>query len=53
VVFTDQSRKGDHICYISDTRKFQRDYPNWSITRKVPDIVDEIIESLEAERRGG
>jgi CDP-paratose 2-epimerase len=53
VVFSDQSRKGNHICYISDTRKFERDYPSWSIMRKVPDIVDEIIQSLEKERRVG
>jgi CDP-paratose 2-epimerase len=26
--YVDQPRKGDHICYISDLRKLQSDYPN-------------------------
>jgi CDP-paratose 2-epimerase len=51
VIFSEESRKGDHICYISDTRKFRRHYPSWSLSRKVPDIIDEIIESMEPRRR--
>lgn len=27
---SDDNRKGDHIWYISDTRKFQTHYPEWS-----------------------
>jgi len=27
--YVDENRKGDHICYISDLRKFQSHYPNW------------------------
>lgn len=27
--YLDEARKGDHIWYVSDTRKFERDYPAW------------------------
>ena len=30
VVDTDQNRIGDHVWYISDTRKFRSHYPGWS-----------------------
>ena len=32
VVYSEQNRIGDHIWYISDTRKFQSHYPAWSYT---------------------
>jgi len=27
--YSDEARKGDHIWWISDTSKFERDYPRW------------------------
>jgi len=39
------SRIGDHICYISDMTKFKTHYPNWTITRDLNTILNEIIES--------
>ena len=41
--YVEEARKGDHICYISDLRKFQSHYPNWSITRSLDNIFAEII----------
>jgi CDP-paratose 2-epimerase len=41
--YVEEARKGDHICYISDLRKFQSHYPNWSITRSLDNIFEEII----------
>ncbi len=38
-----QNRKGDHIWYISNTNKFKNDYPNWKITYKIEQIIEEII----------
>ena len=32
----------DIICYISDLRKFQEDYPDWEITRTLDDILEEL-----------
>jgi len=44
--YSDQHRRGDHICYYSDLRKLKRDYPNWSITRSLDDIFDELAQSV-------
>jgi CDP-paratose 2-epimerase len=43
--YVEQARRGDHICYISDLRKFQADFPSWRITRSLDDILDEILEA--------
>jgi CDP-paratose 2-epimerase len=45
--YVDQNRIGDHICYISDLRKFQSHYPGWKIEISLRDIVSQIIESWE------
>src|SRR5258705_7426849 len=41
--YVEDARKGDHICYISDLRKFQSHYPNWKVTRDLDTIFKEII----------
>jgi CDP-paratose 2-epimerase len=41
--YQERARKGDHICYISDVRKLKAHYPNWSITRNLETIFEEII----------
>ena len=43
--YVEQNRQGDHICYISDLRKFQCHYPEWSITRSLQDILEELVEA--------
>lgn len=43
--YREQNRTGDHIWWISDTRRFREDYPEWSITRDVPQILEEIYVS--------
>lgn len=47
--YIDENRRGDHLCYISDTRKFRSHYPNWSITRSLQDILGEMV-AAETER---
>ncbi len=37
-------RESDHIWWISDISKFKRHYPNWSITKDLDFIFNEIIE---------
>jgi CDP-paratose 2-epimerase len=37
------NRRGDHICYISDIRKFMTHYPEWSISRSLEDILKELV----------
>jgi CDP-paratose 2-epimerase len=46
--YRDQNRIGDHICYMSDLRKMRSHFPEWSITRRLPDIVEEMV---RAERQ--
>jgi CDP-paratose 2-epimerase len=43
--YTDQNRRGDHICYISDLRKIRSHYPGWSLTYSLRDLVGEIVEA--------
>ncbi|MFT4556403.1 MAG: CDP-paratose 2-epimerase, partial [Planctomycetaceae bacterium] len=45
VSYTDQNRIGDHIWYVSDTRKFQSHYPDWYYGHSLRSTVQEIIES--------
>jgi CDP-paratose 2-epimerase len=42
--YDDQNRAGDHICYISDLSKMKTHYPQWDLTRSLPDIFEEIHE---------
>jgi CDP-paratose 2-epimerase len=44
--YVEDNRVGDHIWYISDVRKFQRDYPDWSYRYSIRDILVEIHEAL-------
>jgi len=47
--YVDEARKGDHICYISNLRKFQAHYPNWKITRSLDAILEEMIAAQRAK----
>jgi CDP-paratose 2-epimerase len=51
--YVEEARKGDHICYISDLRKFQSHYPNWKITHNLDTIFQEIIAAQQAEKTSG
>jgi len=44
-VYKDEPRKGDHIVYITNMKKFKTHYPNWSITYTLEDILKEMIET--------
>lgn len=48
--YTETNRTGDHVWWISDTRKFQRHYPAWrqeyDIARLMREIRDELVERL-------
>lgn len=41
--YQEQNRTGDHICYMSDLRKLMGHYPDWSITRPLPQIIEEMV----------
>lgn len=40
--YSEQARKGDHICYISDLSKFREHYPAWAVTRSLDSILEEL-----------
>jgi CDP-paratose 2-epimerase len=42
---TDQARSGDHIWWISDVRRFQADYPEWSYRYDLRETVEELVEA--------
>jgi CDP-paratose 2-epimerase len=41
--YEDREREGDHIVYYSDLRKMKADFPDWSITRDLDSIFEEIL----------
>jgi CDP-paratose 2-epimerase len=43
--YSDVVRPGDHICYISDLAKMKRHYPEWSVSRNLSTIFEEIHKS--------
>jgi CDP-paratose 2-epimerase len=46
--YVEQNRRGDHICYISDLRKLKAHYPEWSISRSLRDILQEMVDTERA-----
>ena len=40
--YTERSRIGDHIWWISDIRRFQTDYPHWRLHHSLDDIFDDL-----------
>ena len=47
---TAESRAGDHIWWISDSSRFQRDYPAWRLTRSIGDMIGEIHAELASRQ---
>lgn len=41
--YSDQNRRGDHVCYITDMTKFKSHYPTWSLTMSLDDMLDQMI----------
>ena len=41
------NRIGDHIWYISDTRKFKKHYPHWKQEYGTKQIIEELIHSFQ------
>lgn len=43
--YSEENRQGDHICYYSDLRKMKAHYPEWTITKNIDNVFEEIVES--------
>src|SRR6266446_10792395 len=50
--YLEQNRKGDHIWYISDVRRFQTHFPEWRLRHDVETILEDIYENNEEHWTG-
>lgn len=46
---SDEARKGDHICYISNMQKFRLHYPEWDLTWTLPAICEAMWANMRAD----
>jgi CDP-paratose 2-epimerase len=46
--YLEEARNGDHICYISNLSRFLNHYPDWSISKSLDNIFEELIQSWKA-----
>jgi CDP-paratose 2-epimerase len=44
--YSDNHRKGDHIWWISDFRKFQNHYPEWEFQYSLKDIIINLYDGI-------
>jgi CDP-paratose 2-epimerase len=49
--YSEQARKGDHICYISNLAKLRSHYPHWSVTRGLDTILNEMVVAEREHQR--
>jgi CDP-paratose 2-epimerase len=49
VEYVDEPRRGDHICYITDLRRFRGDYADWSVTVELDEIFEELAGKSRSE----
>ena len=40
--YVNENRIGDHICYYSNLSKMKEHYPNWSITKNIQNVFEDI-----------
>jgi CDP-paratose 2-epimerase len=48
VEYSDRNRVGDHICYISDLRRIEADYPGWRQEYTLERTLDEIAAAVRS-----
>lgn len=46
--YLEDNRVDDHICWISDVRKFQQHDPGWKFRYGIRDILTEIYQACRA-----
>ncbi len=46
-VYLEESRSGDHTRSYSALRKLPSPYPKWSITKRLPEVISEIVQSWQ------
>lgn len=48
--YCDEARQGDHICYYSDLRRMQADYPGWAPLVGLEETISEIVAAMDRRR---
>jgi len=51
LIYSDQNRTGDHICYYSDLRKLMTHFPDWKLTYNLEQIVEEMVKVIVDQQR--
>jgi CDP-paratose 2-epimerase len=51
-VYDEKAREGDHICYYSDLRRMQADYPGWAPEFSLGETLDQIVDAWQRSRQG-
>ncbi len=46
-----KAREGDHIWWVSDVRRFQEDYPDWSYEYDLRTIITEIVDAAKQKQQ--
>ena len=49
--YLDEPRRGDHVCYITDLRRFRRDYPGWELSYSLEDLPGDLVGEPRVEAR--
>lgn len=49
--YSEQERRGDHICYISNLTKLKSHFPDWQPIRNLDSILDEMVEAERTHSR--
>lgn len=47
--YVETPRRGDHICYITNLKRLESDFPSWEITRSTDDIFKELAQPIHAK----
>jgi CDP-paratose 2-epimerase len=48
--YVEEGRRGDHVCYISDLRRFRSDYPEWELSVGLDEIFGQFAQLTPAAR---
>lgn len=48
LTYNEQNRIGDHICYYSDLTKLRSHFPEWKLTRTLPQIIEEMVSLVKS-----
>jgi CDP-paratose 2-epimerase len=48
--YDEKAREGDHICYYSDLRRIETDYPGWTPQVSLAETLDQIVDAWQARK---